>query len=223
MSSPPNSPSTAAKSARASSTRLISATVPKILPRGCISATARSTDAWVRPQMATAAPSCSRRSAMARPMPRVPPVTMAYLPLSESMTAFYCSTGQIVCGIYSRPIIVPHPWSDQTQRATQRVPPVATSASLPTFFEACRYEYRHGSLKGYATLQLGEVGERPPAGAFGADFGDHNPVAFVKKVLQDILQLRRGVGTVQRPLIGQHRAGFESAQARAQRGVVAVL
>src|ERR1017187_6594314 len=48
-----------------------------------------STAACVRPQMATAAPSCSRSSAMARPMPRVPPVTMAYLPFSESIPAFY--------------------------------------------------------------------------------------------------------------------------------------
>ena len=71
--------------------------------------------------------------------------------------------------------------------------------------------------------QLGEVRERATAGAFGADFGDHNPVAFVEKILEDILQLRRGMGAVQRPLIGQHGAGFEGAQAGTQRSVVGVL
>src|SRR5580765_1928152 len=76
---------------------------------------------------------------------------------------------------------------------------------------------------GTARLQLREVRERPPAGTFGADFGNYDPVAFVNKALEDIFQLRRGVGAVQRPLIGQHRAGFERAQAGAQRGVVAVV
>ena len=55
------------------------------------------------------------------------------------------------------------------------------------------------------------------------DFGNHNAVAFVNKALEDIFQLRRSVGAVQRPLIGQHRAGFERAKPGAQRVVVAVL
>ena len=78
---------------------------------------------------------------------------------------------------------------------------------------------RH-STSGYNS---GEVRERATAGAFGADFGDDNPVAFVKKILEDILQLRRGVGAVQRPLVGQHGASFEGAQAGTQRGIVGVL
>ena len=71
--------------------------------------------------------------------------------------------------------------------------------------------------------QSGEVRERTTAGAFGADFGDHNPVALMDEILEDILQLRRGMGAVQRPLIGQHGAGFEGAQPQMQRSVVGVL
>ena len=78
-------------------------------------------------------------------------------------------------------------------------------------------------VQGPARLQLGEVGERPPAGAFGADFRNYDAVAFVNKAFEDIFQLRRSVGAVQRPLIGQHRASFERAKPGAQRGVVAVL
>ena len=54
--------------------------VPKTRPSVFMAVTARSRDSWVRPQMATVAPSLKRRSAMARPMPRVPPVTIAILP-----------------------------------------------------------------------------------------------------------------------------------------------
>jgi hypothetical protein len=43
----------------------------------------------VRAQMATSHPSSARVSAMPRPMPRVPPVTMAFFPLSpRSMVTF---------------------------------------------------------------------------------------------------------------------------------------
>ena len=47
------------------------------------------------------------------------------------------SAALIVLLIYSRPVIVLHPWSHLQ---------VATPASWPAFFEECRYEYRHGSL-----------------------------------------------------------------------------
>src|SRR5260370_38240094 len=81
------------------------------------------------------------------------------------------------------------------------------------------YGFR-GRLAQTSPLQLGEVRERATGGAFGADFGDHNPVAFVKEILENILQLRRGVGAVQRPLVGQPGTGLAGEQPGTERGIV---
>jgi hypothetical protein len=51
-------------------------------------------------------------------------------------------------------------------------------------------------------LHPAEVGQRAAAGPFGADFRDHEAVAFVEKLTQDIFELGSRVGTVQSPLIG---------------------
>src|SRR5436190_5370387 len=72
----------------------MSAAWPKTLPQGRISSTARAVESAERPQMATSTPSRSRRSAMARPMPRVPPVTIAALPWSVSICGFYAGANE---------------------------------------------------------------------------------------------------------------------------------
>ena len=74
-----------------------------------------------------------------------------------------------------------------------------------------------------ADAQIGEVRQRAAAGALGPDLGHDDAVALVKKFLEDILQLSGGVGAVQRPLVGEHRAGFEGAQAGAGTGVIALM
>src|SRR5579883_1438460 len=91
MSRPPKARSMHWKKFWTSSNLLMSAGCPKTLPAPRSSAAARSTDSLVRPQNATEAPSCSRRSTIARPMPRVPPVTAATLPERDSISEFYAT------------------------------------------------------------------------------------------------------------------------------------
>src|SRR5690349_22280708 len=61
-------------------------------PRPVISSAARATSAAVRAQNATAAPSSASVSAMARPMPLVPPVTRARNPFSPRSTCYLLVT-----------------------------------------------------------------------------------------------------------------------------------
>jgi hypothetical protein len=54
---------------------------------------------------------------------------------------------------------------------------------LPTFFEECRYEYRHGSLEGYAT-----------APRSGQRFTEHLGALLGAELAQTLAQLRPAVG-----------------------------
>ena len=81
MSSPPSASTaevTKRFSASPSATSTASATT--LEPRASRSFFASSTPSFVRAQIATLAPSSANRPAMARPMPRLPPVTIAFSP-----------------------------------------------------------------------------------------------------------------------------------------------
>ena len=53
-------------------------------------------------------------------------------------------------------------------------------------------------------LQFRHVYQRPPAGPLRADFGDDDAVPIVHELTEDLLQLGRGIGAAQRPLIVEH-------------------
>src|SRR4051812_3977429 len=89
MSRRPNSRSAASNRALTWPRSVTSAGQPMTLPSDFISAAARAVESAERPQIATETPSRSRCSAMARPIPRVPPVTIALLPFSDSIAGFY--------------------------------------------------------------------------------------------------------------------------------------
>ena len=85
---PPSSRTVSATQRSMSSGRVTSATTGSAVPPGfSISAATASSLASVRPASATAAPSAARASAMPRPMPCPPPVTMARLPSSVPVMA----------------------------------------------------------------------------------------------------------------------------------------
>ena len=117
--------------------------------------------------MATAAPSRKRRSAMARPIPRVPPVTAAIFPESASI-----------------PQILPRPASYRARRTAAPYADSASSAVNRTSFSTCACatsirskgsRWRHGSredlprvrrqqwqaLEGLGGQPLGEVARQP--------------------------------------------------------------
>ena len=82
---------------RSESLSAASTALPHTVPRWLRSATAFSTPSASRAQIATEAPSSSSVSAMARPMPFVEPVTMAFLPVSpRSMTQLLLTSVALV-------------------------------------------------------------------------------------------------------------------------------
>ena len=78
-------------------------------------------------------------------------------------------------------------------------------------------------LRPAPALQFRQIAQGAPAGPFGAHFRHYDPVAFMQELAQDVLQLRRRVGAVQRPLVGQDLARFKGAQAGLERRVVAFV
>jgi hypothetical protein len=82
MSMPPRCFAEAATQARNASRSATSSCWPKaVTPRVASALTVSSTSAWLRAQIETSAPSAANCSAMARPMPLVPPVIRAFRPV----------------------------------------------------------------------------------------------------------------------------------------------
>ena len=86
MSSPPNEAMAAPTTDVAPSSVDRSAATPRALPGPGAAATASSSVASPRAQNTTSAPSSTSRVAIARPMPRLEPVTSATFPASPSST-----------------------------------------------------------------------------------------------------------------------------------------
>src|SRR5215475_3801791 len=84
MSTPPNSVAALSTQLRSAPASLTSTDRPQeaLAPLDASALTASSTASLLRAQIATAAPSDARRSAIARPMPLVDPVTSAFFPAS---------------------------------------------------------------------------------------------------------------------------------------------
>jgi hypothetical protein len=130
----------------------------------------------------------------------------------------------VCCGLASYIAHMNEEPDEDNQPETGSLPSAAPRAR-PAALHALFYGlHKVGPLSLRArALHPGKVRQRAPAGSFGAHFGDHNAVAFVKKLAQNILELGSRMGAVQRPLIGQHRLRFESAQPRFERSVIAFV
>src|SRR6202167_5964755 len=141
---------------------LASTDAPMTSPFGPSSLAARSTPSALRAQIATRMPSATSRSTTARPTPRLPPVTSAFLPASPRSTVGAPSLREL------RPLRSPRrKWYDhapvhgaavQHVNGTGREPPPAGRAYVPVVLVP--------EVQGAVTLRaLVELDEVPPAAA----------------------------------------------------------